>query len=218
MPDIVVHHLEQSRSLRLVWLLEELGLAYELQRYARTKGFRAPPELAAVHRLGKAPVLVIDGDVLVESGAMFEEVLDRFGEGRLRPAPSASTFRDYRYWLHYAEGSLPTPLVVKLIADRVASAPVPFFLKPVVKRIAAQIDGGYSGPELDLQGSYLDDHLAERTWFTGDDFTAVDILLSYPLGAAVDRAGWGSRTNITAWLARCRARPAFQRAVERAGA
>lgn len=217
MAEIVVHHLEHSRSLRLLWLLEEVGVDYEVVRYARTRGFRAPPELQAVHPLGRAPLLTIGDEVLAESGAIFEAVLDRFGEGRFRPDPGAPTYSDYRYWLHYAEGSLPAPLIAKLVAVRVARAPVPFFMKPLVRRIGRQIEAGYAGPELALHGGYLDAHLDGREWFVGSSFTAVDILMSYPLGAGVERAGWGTCAHIVGWLERGRARPAWERAVARGG-
>lgn len=218
MPQITLHHLDQSRSLRVLWLLEELGLEYQVKAYTRDpRSFRAPRELREIHPLGKAPVLEIDGTVFAESAAMFEEVLDQFGEGRLRPEPGSEGYRDYRYWLHYAEGSLMSPLLVKLIASRVINAPVPFFLKPVVRRIGGQIDRGYSDPELALHGGYLAEHLTANSWFLGDAFSAIDILMSYPLEAGAERGAFGERPALSAWLDRVRARDGYVRAKARSG-
>lgn len=214
MAEIVVHHLDQSRSWRTLFLLEELGVEYRIKGYTRNRAFRAPPELREVHPLGKAPVVTVDGVVLAESGAMTEELLDRFDDGTLRPAAGTPEHREYRYWLHYAEGSLMAPLLVKLIAGRVRDAPVPFFLKPIVRRIGGQIDGGYSDPELALHGKYLDDHLAEHDWFVGDAFGAADVVMSYPLVAGAERGAFADRPAIAAWLERIRGREAFRRALE----
>lgn len=217
MSHIVVHHLERSRSHRVLWLLEELELPYELVAYARDpKTMRAPPELAAIHPLGRSPLVTIDGVVLAESGAILEELVERFGGGRLRPeAPDA--LRQLRFWMHYAEGSLMPPLLVQLIVDKLRTAPVPFFLKPVTRSIAGHMQGAYSGPEIARHLRFVDDALAGRTWFLGDALTAADIQMSFPLEAASVRADLDGHPNIAAWLARARARPAYARAVARGG-
>ncbi len=219
MPKIVVHHLEASRSHRLTWLLEELELPYEVKHYARDpKSMRAPPELREVHPLGKSPVITVDELVLAESGAIIEEVLERFGEGRLRPAPGTPEAVAYRYWLHYAEGSLMSPLLVALIIGQVRNAPVPFFIKPVVKQIAAKVDASYTNDELRRQFGYIEQHLGTHTWFAGEQFTGADIQMSYPLEVGLGRARLEEGTpNIEAWLARTRARPAWQRGAETGG-
>ena len=219
MPRVVLHHLEASRSHRIAWLLEELGVDYEIVHYLRDpKTMRAPAELRAIHPLGKSPVVTLDELVLAESGAIVEHVLDVFGEGRLRPAAGDAAMVPYRYWLHYAEGSLMSPLLVALILGQVRSAKLPFFVKPVAKGIADKVDANYTRPELERQFRYLEDHLAANAWFAGEAFTGADIQMSYPLEAGLERARLPFETPaIRAWLEKTRARPAWQRATEKAG-
>lgn len=201
---IIVHHLENSRSQRILWMLEELGLAYEVKRYERNpKTMLAPPELRRVHPLGKSPVIQ-DGDTIVaETGAIVQYLVEK-ADGRLGPPPHREAILRYRFFLHYAEGSLMPPLLVKLVLSR-----VPVFGKAAQKRIQPMIDN-----HLD----YLERELGGREWFVGDQLTAADIMLSFPLEAARARAGLdASRPNLAAWLARIHARPAYQRALERGG-
>jgi glutathione S-transferase len=201
---IVVHHLENSRSQRILWILEELGLPYEVKRYERNrKTMLAPPELRQVHPLGKSPVIT-DGDTVVaETGAIVEYLVEK-ADGKLGPPPHRDAILRYRFFLHYAEGSLMPPLLVKLVLSR-----VPLFGKAGQKRIQ---------PMIDHHIDYLERELAGRDWFVGDDLTAADVMLSFPLEAARSRAGLdASRPNITAWLTRIHARPAYQRALERGG-
>ena len=216
-PQILVHHLEASRSHRVCWLLEELELDYEVKLYKRDSNMRAPPELKAVHPLGKSPVVTVGELVLAESGAIVEEILDRYGEGRLRPEHGTPEAVQFRYWLHYAEGSLMPPLLVALITGQIRQAPVPFFLKPVMKQIAGQVDGAYTNGELEKAFSFVEAHLAQHPWFAGEAFTAADIQMSYPLEVGLERARMEDKApSITAWLAKTRERPAWQRASERA--
>ena len=216
---ITVHHLENSRSQRVLWLLEELGLAYEVKRYARDpKTMLAPPELAAVHPLGKSPVIT-DGKVTVaESGAIVEYLLDTYGQGRLRPPPGTAEGRQFTYWLHFAEGSAMPPLLMKLVFDKVRTAPVPFFIKPVVKAIADKVTKGFIAPNLQRQFDFMEAELAKRPWFAGAKFSAADIQMSFPVEAAAARAGLdASRPRLMDWLKRIHARPAYQRALEVGG-
>lgn len=216
---ITVHHLEHSRSQRVLWLLEELGLPYEVKRYARDpKTMLAPPELAAVHPLGKSPVIT-DGDVPVaESGAIVEYLVDAHGGGRLKPAAGTPAHRQYVYWLHFAEGTAMPPLLMKLIFDKVRSAKVPFFVKPVVKGVADQVTKGFIAPNLKRQFAFMEAELASRPWFAGDEITAADIQMSFPLEAAQARGGLdASYPRLTAWLARIHERPAYRAALERGG-
>jgi glutathione S-transferase len=213
---ITLHHLENSRSQRVLWLLEELGLRYEVKRYARDpKTMFAPPELARVHPLGKSPVIT-DGDVTVaESGAIVEYLLDAYDpQGRLRPPAGTPERRRFTYWLHFAEGSAMPPLLMKLVFDKVRSAPVPFFIRPVVKGIADKVTASYIGPNLTRQFEFMESELAQRPWFAGDAFSAADIQMSFPLEAAAGRAGLGKRyPRLTDWLSRIHARPAYRRAL-----
>ena len=178
----------------------------------------APPELARVHPLGKSPVIT-DGDVTVaESGAIVEYLLDSRGQGRLRPAAGTPEQRRYTYWLHFAEGSAMPPLLMKLVFDKVRTAPVPFFVKPVVKAIADKVTKGFIAPNIERQLDFMEAELATRPWFAGDEFSAADIQMSFPLEAAAARAGLGpSRPRLLDWLARIHARPAYQRALEVGG-
>ena len=212
---IILHHLENSRSQRVLWLLEELGLPYEVQRYARDpKTMLAPPALLQVHPLGKSPVIT-DGDITVaESGAIVEYLLDAHGAGRLRPAAGTAQRRRYTYWLHFAEGSAMPFLLLKLVFDKVRTAPLPFFLKPVSKGIADQVTKTFIAPNLERQLDYMEAELKQRPWFAGDDFSAADVQMSFPLEAAAARGGLDGRyPALAAWLAKVHARPAYQRAL-----
>lgn len=216
---ITVHHLENSRSQRVLWLLEELGLPYEVRRYARNrKTMLAPPELKQVHALGKSPVIT-DGDITVaESGAIIEYLLDAHGAGRLRPATGTAERRQFTYWLHFAEGSAMPYMVMKLVFDQVRKAPVPFFIKPVVKGVADKVTQSFLMPNITQQLAFMESMLAQQPWFAGAEFSAADVQMSYPLEAASERVGLGnSHPHIAAWLARIHERPAYQRALAQGG-
>lgn len=210
---IIVHHLMFSRSLRILWLLEELGLEYELVRYERDANFRAPPELEKAHPLGRAPVVEVDGLVLAESGAILEHFADR--EGRLRPT-SVAGLREYRFFLHYAEGSAMPPLLVQLLVERVRSAPMPVFVKPIARRIAQEIEASYSGPAIERHFGFVERVLSERPWFAGEEFSAADIQMFYPAEAAL-RRGKGKWPHLLDWRARVTAREAYRRAERKGG-
>jgi len=216
---ITVHHLENSRSQRVLWLLEELGLPYEVKRYARDrKTSLAPPELAAVHPLGKSPVISDAATVVAETGAIVEYLLDKAGGERLQPAAGSSDRLRFTYWLHFAEGSAMPPLVMALIFAKVRSAPMPFFAKPIAKAIADKVMTGFVQPNIDRQLAFMEAELQSRPWFAGSDFSAADIMMSFPLEAAASRGGLDPRyPKLTDFLARIHARPAYQRALERGG-
>jgi glutathione S-transferase len=216
---IVVHHLNNSRSQRVLWLLEELGLAYEVKRYERdAKTMLAPPALLAVHPLGKSPVIV-DGTVTVaESGAIVEYLIDHYGAGRLIPPAGTPERLRYTYWLHYAEGSAMPPLLLKLVFDRVANSPAPWPISAVARRIAKTVQTAFIGPQLTRHLDYMESELAAHTWFTGEEFTAADVQMSFPLEAAASRAGLNaSRPHLMGFLDRIHARDAYKRALERGG-
>lgn len=216
---LTVHHLNNSRSQRVLWLLEELGLPYEVKRYQRDrKTMLAPPELKAVHPLGKSPVIT-DGDAtLAESGAIVEYLIERYGNGRLAPRRGTPEHLRYTYWLHYAEGSAMPPLLLKLVFDRIGSAPMPFFAKPIVRTIVDKAMKGFVGPQLKTHLDFMETELGKSEWFAGGEFTAADIQMSFPAEAAASRAGLdASRPRLWAWLQRIHARPAYQRALEVGG-
>ncbi|MES2348134.1 MAG: glutathione S-transferase [Pseudomonadota bacterium] len=216
---IVVHHLNNSRSQRVLWLLEELGLEYEIVRYQRDKKtMLAPPELRAIHPLGKSPVIT-DGDIVVaESGAIVEYLIETYGNGRLVPPAGTAERRRWTYFLHYAEGSAMAPLLMKLVFDRVETSPAPFFVKPIARGIAQKVKAGYIQPQIEAHLDYLEAELSKTPWFAGAEFSAADIQMSFPLEAAAARAGLDERRpNLMAFLKRIHSRPAFQRALERGG-
>jgi glutathione S-transferase len=217
---ITVHHLNNSRSQRILWLLEELGLPYEIRRYQRdARTMLAPPELLEVHPLGKSPV-VTDGDVTVaESGAIVEHLLDTYGQASgLRPAKGGAQYRRFVYWLHFAEGSAMPPLVMKLVFQRIKSMPMPFFAKPIARGIADKVLAAFVEPNLARQMAFMESELAAAPWFAGPDFSAADIQMSFPIEAANARGALGTATpRLRDWLARAHARPAYRRALERGG-
>jgi len=180
---------------------------------------RAPATLRAVHPLGKSPVVTDGALTLAESGAIIEYLTDRCGDGRLAPPPGTPERLRYTYWLHYAEGSLMPPLLMKLVFDRVAGAPMPFFVRPIARRIAEGAMTSFIGPEIALHLDYLEGELGRNTWFVAGKFTAADVQISFPLEAAAARGGLGtSRPKLAAFVERIHARPAYQRALERGGA
>ncbi|SDD17039.1 glutathione S-transferase [Aquimonas voraii] len=210
---IVVHHLEKSRSQRVLWLLEELGQPYEVKVYKRDpKTILAPKSLMKVHPLGKSPVIT-DGEVTVaESGAILEYLVERYDSaGRFKPKAGAQAALDYRYWLHYAEGSLMTPLILALVFSRLPTQPMPFFVRPVVKGLSAKVIANYIRPQLQTHFRFVEQQLAKSDWFAGDAFSAADIQMSYPLMAAVERSGL-ELPRVRDFVARVKARPAWQRA------
>ena len=216
---ITVHHLNNSRSQRVLWLLEELGVEYDIRRYQRdAKTMLAPPELRKVHPLGKSPVIT-DGDLTIaESGAIVEYLVERFGNGRLIPTAGSSEKIRYTYWLHFAEGSVQPLLLLKLIFGRIAKAPMPFFARPVAKAISRNVTESFVRPNLDRQLDYMDSELAQHAWFAGAEFTAADIQMSFPLEAAVARGGLDERRpHLMGFLKRIHERPAYRKAIERGG-
>jgi glutathione S-transferase len=216
---ISVHHLNNSRSQRVLWLLEELGLPYEVVRYQRdAKTMLAPPELLAVHPLGKSPVITDDGVTVAESGAIVEYLVDKYGGGRLIPPPGTPERLRYTYWLHYAEGSAMPPLLLRLIFGRVATAPMPWPFSAMARRIAASVDQSFIAPQLKRHLDYMESELAARPFFCGAEFTAADVQMSFPLEAARARAGLdGSRPRLIGFLDRIHARDAYRRALDRGG-
>lgn len=216
---ITVHHLNHSRSQRVLWLLEELGVTYDIRKYERDpQTMLAPPELREVHPLGKSPVIT-DGDVTVaETGAIVEYLLQTYGNGRLQPAAGTPEARRFTYWLHFAEGSAMPPLLLKLIFDRIESQPMPFFVKPIAKGIAKKVKSAMVEPNLQRQLDFMEGELGRSEWFAGDAFSAADIQMSFPVEASRQRAGLDAgRPRLMGFLKRIHARPAYRKALERGG-
>ena len=216
---IVVHHLNNSRSQRVLWLLEELGIEYDIKRYQRdATTMLAPASLRAVHPLGKSPVITDGDSTIAESGAIVEYLVERYGAGRLVPPPGTPERLRYTYWLHYAEGSAMPPLLMKLIFDRIEKGPMPFFIRPVARAIAGRAKSSFVEPNIARHLDFMEAELGRSEWFAGKEFSAADIQISFPLEAAAARGGLdSSRPKLMAFLERIHARPAYQRAIERGG-
>jgi glutathione S-transferase len=216
---VTVHHLENSRSQRILWLLEELGVEYRIVRYQRDKSTGlAPPELAVMHPLGKAPVIT-DGDVTVaESGAIIEYLADRYDDGRLRPAEGTPERLAYTYWLHYAEGTFMPLMILSLIMRRIASARMPFFVKPIARGIVAKVRSGYLDPNLERNLAFMESSLAVADWFCGRRMTAADIQMSFAVEAAAVRTNLlDNYPRLADFQERIYARAAYRAALEKGG-
>ena len=216
---IQVHHLNNSRSQRVLWLLEELGVEYTVKRYERDPNtMLAPASLRKVHPLGKSPVIEEDGVIVAESGAIVEYIVGRHGHGRLVPPPGTPEHLRYTYFLHYAEGSAMPPLLLSLIFSRMPDAPMPFFLRPVVRTISAKAMSSFILPQLKLHLDFIEGELGRSAWFAGAEFSAADIQMSFPIEAAASRGGLdANRPKLSAYLERIHARPAYRRAIEKGG-
>lgn len=217
---ITVHHLNKSRSQRILWLLEELGLEYDIKYYERDpKTLLAPVSLRQVHPLGKSPVITDGTLTLAESGAIIEYLIEQYGEGRLAPPSGTPERSRYTYWLHYAEGSAMPPLLLKLVFDRIEQQPMPFFVKPIAHLIASRTKETFIMPQITQHLNYLESELEKTPWFAGHEFTAADIQMSFPIEAAVARGGLNSsRPRLMEFCDRIHSRPAYKRALERGGA
>lgn len=224
---ITVHHLENSRSHRVIWLLEELGEEYEVKRYARDpKTQLAPAELKAVHPLGKSPVITDGDETIAETGAIIEYLLETYGnesllldeDARLVPPLGTPAYRRYRYWMHAAEGSMMPLVVMKLVFKATTQKPVPLPIRPLTKAVAAEVGKSYIDPSLDAMLDYIETQLSKSQWFAGDHFTAADIMMSFPCESADALAGVsGKYALIDDFLKRVQARPAYQAAIEKGG-
>jgi len=215
---ITVHHLEHSRSQRVLWLLEELGVDYEIHLYERDPETRlAPPELKQVHPLGKSPVIA-DGDrTLAESGTIIEYLARRYGSGKWAPALDHDAYWDFHYWMHYAEASLMPPFLLRLVFDMVSTRS-PMLIKPIARGISAQVGKAFINPQIKTHLDFVEAHLSDRDWFVGDRISGADVQMSFPLEAALSRGLVGEqRPNIAAFVRRCHDRPAYHRALEAGG-
>ena len=216
---LTIHHLENSRSQRILCLLEELGVNYEIKLYKRDKKTSlAPPELLAIHPLGKSPVITDDGVTVAESGAIVEYLVGKYDDGRLLPAEGTPERLAYTYWLHYAEGSFMPLMIMSLIMNRIAGAPIPFFAKPIAKGIVAKVRNAYLDPNVKRNLDFMEASLSKSTWFCGDDLTAADIQMSFAVEAAEVRSDLASDyPNIERFLTQMRALPAYQAALDKGG-
>ncbi len=221
---ITVHHLETSRSQRILWLLEELGVPYELKRYQRHPKTRlAPPELKQVHPLGKSPVVTEDGLVVAESAPILEYIVERHGSGQgdvsqLLAQPGSPEHHQLRFWMHFAEGSLMNWAVMKLVFMTIPTQPMPFFIRPIARELCQRVQQQLIDPNLQSSLAFMDDHLARHTWFAGDRITLADFQMSFAVEALLARGNDASRyPHVKAYRDRMVARPAYQRAIAKGG-
>lgn len=216
---IKVHHLENSRSQRILWMLEELHIAYEVVKYQRDPKTRLAPEaLRRIHPLGKSPVIEDNGRVIAESGAIIDYLGSTYGLGSLWPDASTPEYRQVIYWLHYAEGSLMPPLLLAYVFDVIQGSPMPFFVKPVVRKVARQTHGKFIGPQIHTHLDFVASQLECRQWLVGGSITAADIQMSFPLEAAMTRPELAERyPAIVSYVKRYQSRQAFQQALKTGG-
>ena len=215
---ITVHHLNNSRSQRILWLLEELGQPYEVKRYERNaQTMLAPPELHAIHPLGKSPVITDGAHTIAETGAIVDYLIDTYGEGRLIPPAGTEERLRYTYWTHFAEGSAMPPLVMTLVFGALPSR-VPFFIRPVAKLISDNVQKSFLRPNIEAQLKLMEAELGKSAWFAGSELTGADVMMSFPVEAAGTRGGLGDAPKLKQWLATVHARPAYQAALKRGGA
>jgi glutathione S-transferase len=214
---ITVHHLNNSRSQRVLWLLEELGVIYEVKRYERDKAtMLAPPSLKAIHPLGKSPVITDNGKTIAETGAIIDYLINIYGQGRLIPPAGSDDRLRYTYWMHYAEGSAMTPLLLKLVFTRLPMN-APGLLRGLVKNISDKANARLADPQIATHLDYWDSELSKAEWFAGNQFTAADIMMSFPIEAAAARANAKSKPMVKAFLDRIHARPAYLAALKKGG-
>ncbi|KAJ3183394.1 hypothetical protein HDU87_006713 [Geranomyces variabilis] len=213
---IILHHLNNSRSQRVIWLLEELGLNYEIKKYQRGSDQRAPKELEQVHSLGKSPVITDGSLVIAESGAIIEYLVDTYGNGRMKPAAGTPEALQYTHWMHFAEGSLMPPLLLTLVFSSVVRQ-VPFFIRPIASGIAGAVHSKLIDPDLKRMGDYMERELTKQEYFAGNELTAADVQMSFPLEAAASRASSFLGPKTLEFVKKIHARPAYQRALEKGG-
>ncbi len=222
---ITVHHLETSRSQRVLWLLEELGLPYEIKRYQRDPKTRlAPAALKAVHPLGKSPVITDGGETIAESGAILEYIVERYGAqakdelAHLQPTLGSAAYRQSRFWMHYAEGSLMNWLVMKLVFMTIPKQPMPFFVRPIARAICGNVQAKLIDPNLATALAFIEDHLSHNPWFAGDTISIADFQMSFAVEAALSRSANAAQyAKLAAYRERMVARPAYQRAIAKGG-
>jgi glutathione S-transferase len=216
---LTLHHLENSRSQRILWLLEELGVDYKVKRYKRDpKTSLAPPSLIKVHPLGKSPVIT-DGDITVaESGAIVEYLVGKYDDGRLLPPENTPERLAYTYWLHYAEGTIMPFLLLSLILGKIETAPMPFFIKPVARGITGKVRSGFLNQNIKRNLEFMEETLNQNAWFCGEAMTAADIQMSFPVEAAAVRTNLEQDyPSLKAWLERIHALPAYRAALKKGG-
>ncbi|WP_454779006.1 glutathione S-transferase family protein [Klebsiella michiganensis] len=214
---LTVHHLNQSRSQRVLWALEELQLPYQVVSYQRGKGMLAPAELKSVHPLGKSPVVEDNGHILAESGAILEYLQETYDSARRLKPESVEDKLQYRFWLHYAEGSLMPLLLMKLVFASLGKPPVPFGMRTLGNALGKGVQKAWLNRQVDTHARFIEAHLSRQRWFAGAELSMADIQMSFPAMALLARGGVENLPHLTQWVQRVEQRPAWQKAVERGG-
>lgn len=216
---ITLHHLENSRSQRLIWLLEELGVEYRIERYNRDpKTSLAPESLKKIHPLGKSPVITDGDNTIAESGLIIEYLLKTYDNGRFLPTENTPAYWQYLYWLHYSEGTLMPLMVMSLIFNKIKTAPMPFFIRPIAKGIADQVMKSYVGPNMANNLTFIETHLSQQPWFAGEQMSGADFQMIFPLEAAIKASIKAEDyPHIAAFVQRVHALPAYQEALRQGG-
>lgn len=214
---ITVHHLNQSRSQRVLWALEELSLPYQIVRYQREKSMMAPPALKKIHPLGKSPVVEDNGVILAESGAILEYLQETYDSASQLKPSSPEQRLNYRFWLHYAEGSLMPLLLMKLVFTSLGKPPVPFGLRSLGKVLGQGVQKAYLNKQLETHARYLESWLAENSWFAGEHLSMADIQMSFPVMALLARGEINDLPHLNAWKKKVEQRPGWQRAIQQGG-
>ncbi|WP_312690345.1 glutathione S-transferase [Kosakonia sp.] len=214
---LTVHHLNQSRSQRVLWALEELGVPYQIVRYEREKTMLAPDSLKKIHPLGKSPVVEDNGLILAESGAILEYLQETYDTGQSFKPDALQQKLDYRFWLHYAEGSLMPLLLMKLVFASLGKPPVPFGVRHIGKVLSQGVQKAWLNPQIDTHARFIEEQLAHRSWFAGEKLSMADIQMSFPVFALLARGGVDNLPNLRAWKKRIEMRPAWQRAIVQGG-
>lgn len=212
-----VHHLNQSRSQRILWALEELGLPYQLIHYQREKNMLAPASLKKVHPLGKSPVLEDNGLIIAESGAILEYLQETWDTSAQFKPVDVEQRQQYRFWLHYAEGSLMPLLLMKLVFTRLGKPPVPFGIRTVGKVLGQGIQKSWLNKQIETHARFIESHLAKQPWFAGEQLSMADIQMSFPVFALLSRGGIADLPHTQSWKKRVEMRPAWQRAIKQGG-
>ncbi|KAI9205715.1 glutathione S-transferase domain-containing protein [Polychytrium aggregatum] len=222
MATVILHHLNNSRSQRIIWFLEELGVNYEIKKYMRGPDKLAPKELREVHPLGKSPVIT-DGDLTIaESGAIVEYLGEKYGNGKFVPTQGTRQYYDYKYWLHFAEGSMMPPLVMSLVFSEIERRS-PWLVSPITRAISNTIHDSLIIPGITNQLGFIEQHLSKNAWFAGDDISGADIQMSFPVEAVLKSDRGNGRLaalvgpNTKAWMEKIHARPAYKRGLEKGG-
>lgn len=214
---LTVHHLNQSRSQRVLWALEELQLPYQVVSYQRGKDMLAPEELKSVHPLGKSPVVEDNGHILAESGAILEYLQETYDSARRLKPESVEDKLQYRFWLHYAEGSLMPLLLMKLVFASLGKPPVPFGMRTLGNALGKGVQKAWLNRQVDTHARFIEAHLSRQRWFAGAELSMADIQMSFPAMALLARGGVENLSHLTQWVQRVEQRPAWQKAVERGG-